>query len=205
MGKEPEEIEQEIEETRARMGERVDALTYKADVKARVGDSIAEKRDNLVDKVKGLVSGGSDEAPSATEVKDQATGKVKGLISKGSERAPSREDLKQQAQRAKGLAQGNPLGLAAGAAAVGFLLGLLLPSTRMEDEKLGQAADAVKAKAAETGQDALERGKQVAQDVAQSAKETAQESGSQHASELSETAQQKASEAADDVRSQAQS
>jgi ElaB/YqjD/DUF883 family membrane-anchored ribosome-binding protein len=204
MGKEPEEIEQEIEETRARMGERVDALTYKADVKARVGDSIAEKRDNLVDKVKGFMPGSSDEASSPADMKDQATSKVKGLISKGSERAPSREDMKQQAQRAKGLAQSNPLGLAAGAAAVGFLLGLLLPSTRMEDEKLGQAADTVKAKAAETGQEALERGKQVAQDVAQSATETAKESGSQHASELSETAQQKASEAADETRSQVQ-
>jgi ElaB/YqjD/DUF883 family membrane-anchored ribosome-binding protein len=197
MGKEPEEIEQEIEETRARMGDRVDALTYKADVKDRVGDSIAEKRDNLVDKVKGRMPGGSDEAPSGEDVKRQATGKVKGLISKGSERAPSREDVKQQAQRAKEMAQENPLALAAGAAAAGFLLGLLLPSTRMEDEKLGQAADTVKAKGAETGQEALERGKQVAQDVAQTATETAKESGSQHASELSETAQQKASEASD--------
>ncbi len=204
MGKEPEEIEREIEETRERMGERVDALSYKADVKSRVGDSIAETRDNLVDKVKGIIPGGSDETPSAADMKDQATGKVKGLISRGSERAPSRQDLKQQAQRAKGRAQSNPLGLAVGAVAAGFLLGLLLPSTRMEDEKLGEAADTVKAKAAETGQEALERGKQVAQDVAHTAKDTATESGSQHASELSETAQQKASEAADDVRSQAQ-
>jgi Pyruvate/2-oxoacid:ferredoxin oxidoreductase gamma subunit len=204
MGKEPEEIEREIEETRERMGDRLDALSYKADVKSRVGDSIAEKRDNLVDKVKGLVPGNTDETPSPADMKEQAKGRVKGLISKGSERAPSREDVKQQAQRAKGMAQENPLGLAIGAVAAGFLLGLLLPSTRMEDEKLGQAADTVKAKAAETGQEALERGRQVAQDVAQTATETAKQSGSEHASELSETARQKASEAAEDVRSQAQ-
>jgi hypothetical protein len=207
MGKEPDEIEREIEETRERMGERVDALTYKADVKARVGDSIAEKRDNLMDKVKGLLPGGSEEAggEGAMDQAKQAQRRVKGLISRGTERAPSRDDLKQQAQRAKGMAQENPLGLALGAVAGGFLLGLLLPSTRMEDEKLGQAADTVKAKAAETGQEALERGKQVAQDVAQTAQQTAKESGSQHASELSQSAQQKASEAADDTRSQLQS
>jgi hypothetical protein len=204
MGQDPEEIEREIQETRERMGERVDALSYKADVKSRVGDSIADKRDNLVGKVKGLMPGGSDESPSGPDVKDRATGRVKGLISKGSERAPSREDLTQQAQRARGIAQNNPLGLAVGAVAAGFLIGLLLPSTRMEDEKLGQAADTIKDKAAETGHEALERGKQVAQDVAQTAKETAQESGNQHAGELSETAQQKASEAADEARSQVQ-
>lgn len=180
----PERTQQTIKED-IEWANRVDAVTYKADVKARVGDSIAEKRDNLMDKVKGLVPGDSEEAPRGEGLKEQAQqakGRVKGLISKGTDRAPSPEDLKQQAQRAKGMAQENPLALAVGVVAAGFLLGLLLPSTRMEDEKLGQAADTVKAKAAETGQEALERGKQVAQEVAQSAQQTAKESGTQHAS-----------------------
>lgn len=176
MGKDPEAIEREIEETRARMGERVDALTYKADVKSRLGDTIAQKKD----KVKG---------------------KVKGLVSRGTERAPSPENLKRHAQRTKGQAQENPLGLAIGAAAVGFLVGLLLPSTRMEDEKLGQVADTAKVKAKETAQEALGRGQQVAQKVAQSAKQTAQEAGSQHVSELTETAKSKASEAVESTKS----
>ena len=218
MGKEPEEIEREIEETRERIGDRIDALTYKADVKSRVGDSIAEKKEAVTAKVKGMLPSGGEDTSSGEGVMDQAQqvkgqvrdqaqqakGRVQGLISRGTDMAPSREDVKQQAQRAKGMAQENPLGLAVGAAAVGFLLGSLLPATRMEDEKLGQAADTLKAKAAETGQEALERGKQVAQDVAQSAQQTAQESGSQHASELSQTVQQKASEAAQETRSQVQ-
>jgi hypothetical protein len=168
--KSPEVIEREIEETRARMGERVDAITYKADVKSRIGDRVTETRNAL-------------------------TGKFKGLVSQGSEQAPSADDVKRQAGRAGGIVQGNPLGLALGAAAVGLLAGLLLPSSRLEDEKLGEIADKVKAKAAETGQEALTRGQQVAQDVVESATQTARESGSQHAGELSETAQQKASEA----------
>jgi ElaB/YqjD/DUF883 family membrane-anchored ribosome-binding protein len=174
--KDPEVIAREIEETRARMGERVDALTYKADVKARIGDKVTEKRDAL-------------------------TGKVRGLVSQGSEQAPSGEDVKRQAGRAAGVVQDSPLALALGAAAVGLLVGLLLPTTRIEDQKLGDVADRVKAKAAETGQEALSRGQQVAQDVVQSASQTARESGSQHAGELSETAHQKVSEAAADARS----
>jgi hypothetical protein len=63
-------------------------------------------------------------------------------------------------------------------------VGLALPSTPVEDEKLGPMADDVKAKAQETGREALERGKQVAQDAAEAAKDTAQESGQRHGEEL---------------------
>ena len=44
---------------------------------------------------------------------------------------------------------------------------MLIPSTRVEDEKFGSVADDVKEKVKETGQEAVERGKQVAQDAAQ--------------------------------------
>ena len=84
--------------------------------------------------------------------------------------------------------QENPLGLAIGATALGFLAGLLLPSTRMEDEKIGPMADQVKDQIKETGQEALERGK----DVAQQAAETAKEAGQQHADELKGSAQERA-------------
>jgi hypothetical protein len=93
-------------------------------------------------------------------------------------------------KRAAGVAQENPLGLAIGAIAVGFVAGLAIPSTRVEDEKIGPMAEDVKQKVRETGQEALERGKQVAQEAAQSAQETVQESGQQHAQELASNARQ---------------
>ena len=102
--------------------------------------------------------------------------------------------MKHGARKAAGVAQENPLGLALGAVAVGFVGGLLIPSTRVEDEKLGPMADQVKDKAKETGQEALERGKDVAQQAAQSAKETAQEAGREHADGLRESAQEKVEE-----------
>jgi gas vesicle protein len=96
--------------------------------------------------------------------------------------------------QAAGVAKENPLGLAVGAAAVGFVAGMLIPSTRIEDEKIGPMADQVKDKARETGQEALERGKDVARQTAESATETAQEAGKEQAGELRDSAQDKAAE-----------
>ncbi len=44
MGEDPAAIREEIEQTRERMGETVDALGYKADVPARAKDSISDRR-----------------------------------------------------------------------------------------------------------------------------------------------------------------
>jgi hypothetical protein len=169
MGQDPSEIREEIEDTRARMGDTVEAIGYKTDVKTRA----KEKVSGTVETVKSKVGGAGSRVNEAT---------------------PSGEDVKQSARKAAGVAQENPIGLALGSVAVGFLAGMLVPSTRVEDEKLGGVADQVKEKAKETAQEAAERGKQVAQEAAQSAKETAQQSGQQHADELKETAQQKAEE-----------
>ena len=159
MGQDPSEIRNDIEGTRARMGDTVEALGHKADVPGRAKEAVS----NRVEDVRSKISGTT---PDSDEVKDGA-------------------------RRAAGVAQENPLGLAVGAAAVGFIAGMLIPSTRVEDERIGPMADDVKAKVKETGQEALERGKEVAQETAQSAKETAQESGREHASELRDSAQEK--------------
>ncbi|MET0771126.1 MAG: hypothetical protein ABW081_14535, partial [Solirubrobacteraceae bacterium] len=99
------------------------------------------------------------------------------------------EQVKHQARRAKSVAQENPLGLAIGSVAVGFIAGLLLPSTRVEDEKLGEASDNVIEKVKETGSEALDHGKQVAQDAA----DTIKESGQEHAQQVKDGVQDDAS------------
>jgi hypothetical protein len=92
----------------------------------------------------------------------------------------AKDAVSDRAQRAAGIAQENPLGLAIGAAAAGFVAGMLVPSTKIEAERIGPIADQVKEKAIETGQEAVERGKQVAQQAA----ETAQEAGREQAEEM---------------------
>jgi hypothetical protein len=171
MGQDPGEIRQDIEATREQMGDTVEALSYKTDVKARAKDSITDRVESVKSRV-GLAS------------------------SKVSDATPSGGDVKQGARRAKGLAEENPLGLAIGAVAVGFIAGLAVPSTRVEDQRLGPMADQVKDMAKETGQEALDRGKQVAQDTAESAMETAQQAGQQHAEQLKQSAAQGARDVA---------
>ena len=167
MGQDADAIRHDIELTRERMSERADALAYKADVPARTKDKVRETKDNLVSAV---------------------TGRAQDLKATVSGVTPDREEIAGQARRAKGMAETNPLGLAIGAVALGFLAGLAVPATRIENDRLGPAADELKATAKDLGQEALEHGKQVATDVAEAAKETAQESGQQHAAELKDAA-----------------
>jgi gas vesicle protein len=135
------------------------------------------------------------------DVPGRAKEKVQSVTSKISGSTPDSGDVKDGARKAAGVAQENPLGLAVGAAAVGFVAGMLVPSTRVENEKIGPLADEVKDKAKETGQEAMERGKQVAQQAAESAKETAQEAGQEQAQGLRDSTQQKADETRQQVGS----
>jgi ElaB/YqjD/DUF883 family membrane-anchored ribosome-binding protein len=148
MGQDPSEIRNDIEETRARMGDTAEALGHKADVPGRAREAISDR----VESVKSTISGST----------------------------PDKGEVKQGARRAAGVAKENPLGLAIGATAVGFVAGLLIPSTRVEDEKIGPMADQMKDRAKETGQEAVERGKHVAQEAAQ----TVKEEGRQQAQEM---------------------
>src|SRR3954454_3111889 len=126
MGQDPDAIRQEIEETRSQMGETVEAIGYKTDVKARAKDSVTERTDAVKDKVNSVMGRASDSTPSG-------------------------EDVKQGAKQAVSTAQENPLGLAIGAVAVGFRAGIQNPADRLEGEKVGPMADQLKQQAKETG------------------------------------------------------
>jgi len=172
MGQDPDAIRHEVEQTREQMGETIDALGYKADVKGRAKERVGDTVDSMKERM------------------GMATSK-----------APDAEQVKQGARRAAGVAQENPLGLAVGAMAAGFIAGMLIPSSRVEDEKLGPMADQVKQQAKETGQEALEHGKQVAQSAAQSAAETVREEGREHGEQLAESARESAQTAQENAGS----
>jgi hypothetical protein len=169
MAQTPDELRTEIERTREEMGDTVGALAYKADVPSRTKEWIGEKKDAVVSKV----SGTSD---------------------KLSEHAPNGRDVTQQASALKRTAERNPLGLAIAGAAVGFVAGVLIPSTRIEDERIGPMSDEVKSTAVETAREAMERGKVVAQEAGAAAMDTAREAGQEQTEELSASLQSHARE-----------
>lgn len=157
MGETSDHIREDIEQTRGRMGETVEAIGYKTDVKSRVKENISEKKDAVVSRVTGAM-------PDGDQVKGGA--------------------------RKVGLSKQNPLGLGVAAAAVGFVVGTLLPSTSVEDERLGEMSDQVGEKAREAGHEALERGKDVAREAAQTAGDRSGDEAKQLASSLQEKAQE---------------
>jgi gas vesicle protein len=160
-----------------------------------IRNDIEQTRDEMSETVDAL----GHKADVKTRTKEALGSRKDALVSKVSGGTPDGDEVKQGAKRAVGVAQENPLGLAIGSLAVGFLAGMLIPSSRVEDEKIGPVADQVKDKAKETGQEAIERGKQVAGEAAESAKQTAQESGQKHADELRSSAEGKAEEARPDT------
>ena len=178
MGEEPDRIRAEIEETRAQMGE-TSTRSATRPTSSPAPRSTYRKKDSAKESIVGR-QGEDRRRGDRTTVSERR-------------RTPSRSKARRARPRAS--PRRTRSGSRIGAVAVGFIAGMLIPSTRVEDEKLGPVADDVKEKAKETGQEALEHGKQVAQDAAQSAQETLKESGQQHAQEVKETAQTNAQQA----------
>jgi Protein of unknown function (DUF3618) len=182
MGKEPDEIRNEIEDTRERMAETAEAIRYRTDVKGRAKEAAAEKKDNLVEKAGSVVSRVTGKNPRevtsgasgmASSVGDAATS----AVARAGEVLPDADQVKRQARQAVSVAEENPLGLAVGSVAVGFLAGMLVPRSRIEDEKIGELSDQVKGQARDLGQQAIEQGRDLAQEVGERAAEAAREHG----------------------------
>ena len=157
MGQIPSDIRAELEEIRARGGNETDALSYKTDVPARVGDYVDDKKQAVKDKVSG--------------VKDAITGTTSDAARATSDAVPDGEQL----GKLTDTAERNPLGLVIGGAAIGFVAGLLIPSTRLEDKQMGEMSDKVIDVAKETASDALESGKRIAHEAADNAKDQGHE------------------------------
>jgi hypothetical protein len=174
MGEDPGVIRAEIEQTRQRVGDEVDALSYKTDVGARTQDYIDDKKEAVKSKLTGA--------------KDTMTGPL-----------PDRRALKRGATHVRDTAESNPLGLAFGGLAVGFVVGTLLPQTRVENERLGEVSDRAIEAAKGTASEAVERGKQVAQEAVGAAVDTAKESGREQGEELSSTLKERTQEQSSNV------
>jgi hypothetical protein len=145
VSQDPQVIRQNIAETQAQIGETAEALAYKTDLPSRARDAVNER----VDAIKGQVS---DAVASATNVATSAKESVGNAIAA---LPPPGEGLRSIGSAA---AQ-NPLGIAIGSLAVGFLVGLCLPVSTLERERVGRLGERMTAQAKSAASDALEQGK----------------------------------------------
>lgn len=194
MGQDPDRIQQQLEETRAQLaqdrpaadvmqseidgtrsqiGDTVGALGHKADVKGRMAESVSNKKNAVV----GVVGSGKNAVVGKVDALVSTVSTVSGVVPDGEQVAAGAAKV--------GVSKQNPVGMVIGGAAVGLLAGLMIPSTRMEDEQIGDIAEQMKDTVKETESEALQRSKQVAQDVATAASDSA----SEQSHELTETLQ----------------
>jgi hypothetical protein len=143
-----------------------DATGTLRDTTGNAGETLSDTTSNVRSTVQNTIS--------------NTVGQVAGKL-------PNPGDVTSAARRGAGIAAENPLGLALGALAVGFLAGLAAPVTDLEREKVGPLRDELVGRAKDLGSDALEHGKQVLQETAQAAlgavQQAAQEQGRQVLSE----------------------
>jgi hypothetical protein len=151
-------------------GAKEKAGTTWSDTTDKVGDTVG----GVTDKLGGV----TDKLGGVTDKLGSVTGKL-----------PSPGDVTGAAKRGVGIALENPLGLAIGAAAVGFLAGLLIPVTDYERETIGPIRDDLVDKAQHMGSDVLEHGKAVLQETAQAAFSTAQQSAQTHGQQVVQNVQ----------------
>jgi ElaB/YqjD/DUF883 family membrane-anchored ribosome-binding protein len=95
----PDRLRRDIQQTREELGDTVEALSDKADVKGQVSQKIDERKTALRDKVSGARQRASEATP---------------------------EDAKRAAVNVRHQAESRPLPAIAGALVVGFLLGRTL-------------------------------------------------------------------------------
>src|SRR3954468_20105723 len=96
----------------------------------QIRSDIEQTRSQMGDTVEAL----GYKADVPTRAKESVQGKVDAVRSKITGATPDTGQVKGQARHAVSTAQSNPLGLAIGSLAVGFLAGMLVPETAKEHE-----------------------------------------------------------------------
>lgn len=159
MDRDPEVIKQEIEDTRSRMGDTVEALAYKTDVSARTRDAVNDR----VDAIKGRVSGAMSAATSAVgNAMDSTKGSIAGAAASARsslDAMPSAGEAGERFTQFRSAVMDNPLALAVGSLAIGFLVGLMVPVTQIERERVGPLGEQLTDTARSAASDAIEQGK----------------------------------------------
>ena len=154
--------------------------------KHAVGDAAHDAKDAVSGAADSAKDAVSHAAHSARDAVSGAAHSVRDAASAardkvGSAASSARYQAKRKTRQARtGFWQqmeANPIALGAATLALGVIAGLSIPSTRKEDELLGETRDRLVEDVKERGQEVLEKGKQVAYVAVDTVKQAAQDEG----------------------------
>ncbi len=138
------------------MGDTVEALAYKTDVPARTRDAVSDRVEAIKGRVSDFVSSATGAVGAAGDAIGDATSGAKEKAASAVAAMPSPS---QAVQTIGTIASNNPLGLAIGSVAAGFLIGLCLPVSDIERDRVGRIGERMTEQAKSAAADAVEQGK----------------------------------------------
>ena len=162
------------------------------DEQEETGESagLAESAKHKLGEAKEAVSGVADTVKEKVTAASEAASRTaedlgrhaQDVYQQGRSRATSvgrkiQSEYNSSAEQVESAMEDYPLAVGFGFAALGALIGVLLPRTRREDELLGEHSDQLVQASKVKGEELLERGKAVAQRVTESAVEEARQQG----------------------------
>lgn len=190
---EVDDIRRQIDASRENLGEAVGALAYKPDIKNRGKEALEDKKEAIMEKVDTLKSKVSGDGDGDGESEGGLGETLKSKLPDGvGDAAPSKEDIKAKAQDAAGVARDHPIAVAAGAAAAGLAVGLALPETELEREKLAPTAQKVREQVQSRAQELVEQVKEGAKDAVDGTADAVRQAGQQQGGKVAEIAEKTA-------------
>lgn len=163
----------------------------------------------MMNKLKGKGSEMKERAGTSLQnMKDRTSEKAHALRRRAGEKGAvlknkARHGYEHSRETFVRTADERPLAVGLGFLAIGMVAGMLLPSTRKEDELVGETRDRLVNRSREAAQDAMERGKHVARTALDTAKQVAEEQGLTPGA-LKEKTQAVASQVKETTRDEAQ-
>lgn len=147
----------QVDEARERVANDVRSVAYNA---------------NVVDRAKETAQGKVDDAKSKVNDKiESAKSKLKGVRDQMSSARDKMSSAKENIGNMN--PSENPIGMILAGLAVGFLIGLALPVTRFESERIGPITDDMKDRMRQAGTEVVRRGGEVIKETIDAGKEAA--------------------------------
>ncbi len=148
----------QVEEARERVAQDVRSVAENANVVQRTKETVQSRVDDAKSTVTDKVRGARDRLQSA---KDTVQSSVSGVAGNAASNITNMNPTE------------NPIGMLLGGLAIGFLIGLVLPVTRFESERIGPITDDMKDRMRQTGAEVMRRGTEVIKETIDAGREAA--------------------------------